>query len=288
MKTTILFVALATMMCTGIQAQIPEATTDERVELLSIVFRLAGAEEYNNQGIAFYDNRVDSLFAPFKEHALIKYAAQIRRERSIGYDAVMSFAILTEIKDGKIAFIKNVTDGSLESRWTKKTAKQFLKLLNDFYKKSQFHDFYLSQQPLYRLAGERFGDILAKVDFNWFEKFYGKKVNGKFHLILSMCNGYGNYGPKVEYQDGTEDIFAIIGLWGKDSLGYPVYSTRILETVIHEYNHSYCNPLIDEFYPQMEAQAKKKFRTGQTKNERTGIRTSANYDAGNSGAGFGD
>jgi hypothetical protein len=256
MKKVTSFFVFAIIVCNCVQAQTPNAQVDERVELLSIVFRLAGAKEYTSSGVEFYDNRIDSLFSPFKEHELIKYAALIRQVYGIGQNAVMSFAIHIEIKEGEIDFIKNAVDDRLDKRWTQRTARQFLKRLNDFYKKSKFHDFYLSQQSLYLLAEERFENISDKVDFNWFEKFYGKKLNGKFHLILSMCNGGNNYGANIKYKDGTQDIFAIMGLWKVDSSGYPVYASSMQATVIHEYNHFYCNSLIDEFYPQMEAQAK--------------------------------
>ena len=255
MKRILSSVVFTIIICICAQAQVPKPVVDERTELLSVVFRLVGAKEYVNNGVKTYDQMIDSLFAPFKDHELIKYATEIRKTNGIGYDAVMSFAINLEINDGKIDFRKNLSSG-LESRWTEKSAAQFLEYLNDFYTKSKFHEFYLSHKPLYLMAEERFTPLLDNVDFTWFEKFYGKKIDGSFHLILSMCNGGGNYGPNVIHNDGREDLYSIMGLWQVDSLGNPVYPSRMAETVIHEYNHSYCNPLIDEFYPQMEKAVK--------------------------------
>jgi hypothetical protein len=172
----------------------------------------------------------------------------------------MSYAILTQINKGKISFIKDLADNAFEERWTGNSADKFLRLLNDFYKKSNFHKFYQAHQPLYSLANERFGTMLEGIDFNWFEKYYGIKFNGDFHLILSLCNGGGNYGPSVKYKNGTENVYAIMGLWRLDSVGDPIYPYQMEETIIHEYNHSFCNPLIDEFYVQFQEKAESFFR----------------------------
>ena len=255
MKRILSSVVFTIIICICAQAQAPKPVVDERIELLSIVFRLAGSKEYVNKGVKTYDEMIDSLFTPFKKHDLIKYAIRVHRINSISYDAVMSFAINIEINDGKIDFRKNLSSG-LDRRWTKKTAAQFLEYLNDFYTKSKFHEFYLSQKPLYLMAEERFTPLLDNVDFAWFEKFYGKKMGGNFHLILSMCNGTGNYGPSVIHNDGREDPYSIMGLWQVDKQGNPAYPSRVVETVIHEYNHPYSNPLIDEFYPQIEKAVK--------------------------------
>jgi hypothetical protein len=204
-----------------------------------------------------YSRDIDSYFASFKEHDVIKYAVEIREKYGIGYDAVISFAVHIEIKNGTISFIENVVDNSLERRWTKETATDFLNLLNDFYTETAFHQFYTTHQVLYTTAQERFEAMLdsTEVDFNWFEKFYGNNPTGSFNLILIMCNAGGNYGPHIEYTNGTKNIYAVMGLSVVDSAGYPMYYPRIKDVIIHEYNHSFCNPLIDEFYTQMAEKA---------------------------------
>ena len=234
------------------QNLIVQPKVDERTELLSIIFRLAGAKEYINDNVASYSKEIDDFFAPFKEHEAIKFAKKVRNEQSVCYDAVMSFAIDVEITDS-IRLRPNLSLSSIDKRWGQENVIKFIKLLNQFYFDTKFKDFFLKHSELYKIAEDRFSKILEKVDFNWFEKFYGEMPKGKFNLILSIPNGNGNYGPKAIFNDGKEELYAIIGSCGEDSSGQPSYSERVIPTVIHEYNHSFCNPLIDSNYSAMQS-----------------------------------
>ena len=231
---------------------------DERVELMSIVFRLAEAEEYVNNDLLYHSEEVDDYFFEYKDHPIVGYTQEIRALRGIGYDAVMSFAAHIKI-DGTITFIDNVQENSLESRWTKENADTFLKHLNDFYTTSRFNDFFNSYADFYQKAETNFTKVLNMVDFSWFEKFYGVKATGEYSLIISMLNGGNNYGATVKHLNGDNHIYAMIGSWRTDSLGYPDYSDNVLSLIIHEYNHSFCNPLIDKYYKKMQKNAEKSF-----------------------------
>ena len=70
---------------------------DERTELLSIVFRLAGSEEYVNNAIPGYVKDIDTWFAPYKEGDVIKYAQKLGKTNGDSFDAVMSMAGKGEI-----------------------------------------------------------------------------------------------------------------------------------------------------------------------------------------------
>jgi hypothetical protein len=243
----LLFIATLTFSQTTVQPKV-----DERTELLSIVFRLAGASEYVNNNIPTYSNDIDNYFTAFKNHEAILYAQKVRKENGVGYDAVMSLAVLLEISDS-VRINPNVSLSTLDNRWTTDKANTFTRLLNQFYFDTKFKDFFLLHKPLYKIAEDKFSVILNKVDFGWFEKFYGEKPKGNFNLILSIPNGGGNYGPKVILNDGREDLFAIIGSCLADSLGLPFYSDGVRSIVVHEYNHSFCNPLMLDNFPAMQA-----------------------------------
>ncbi|MDH6356139.1 hypothetical protein M2132_002502, partial [Dysgonomonas sp. PH5-45] len=260
MKTLLLTLCLS--MCSvclfAQNNQVVKPKVDERMELLSTVFRLAGASEYVANDLKQYTEQVDNYFSPHRNHPIIAYAQEIRKNHGIGYDAVMSFAQQIEI-DGTISFIENRVDGSLESRWTDESADTFLKLLNDFYKESRFHDFFVSNKGLYEKAENNFSLILNAIDFSWFENFYGVKRPESYKLVISMLNGGSNYGGTVNKKDGSGNIYAVIGSWSTDSVGTPVYSPRITSIIIHEYNHSYCNPLIAKYYDDMADNAETAF-----------------------------
>ena len=238
--------------------QVPaiQPKVDERMELLSIVFRIAGADEYINNQLTGYTKEIDSFFAPYKNCELINFTRKLRHINGVSFDAVMSMAASIEFNGG-IRFKENLSDASLDKRWGKNDAEKFLQQLNRFYKESNFHEFFVNHLPLFTAATTNFSQLLRQVDFTWFQTFYGGILNGNFNLVVSLTNGGSNYGVKARFKDGKEELYAIIGTWKTDNLGQPVYTNDVIATIIHEYNHSFCNPLIDDFFSEMEPAAVK-------------------------------
>ncbi|HOZ14340.1 MAG TPA: DUF4932 domain-containing protein [Tenuifilaceae bacterium] len=227
---------------------------DERTELLGIVFRLAEADEYINNTLPSYSKEINEYFANFKNHNVVKFAEKLRAKRGVSYNAVMSMAINIEITDS-IRFLPNASIDNLDSRWGTKNAKTFLIYLNQFYRESNFHQFFQNHSAIYSIATENFNHLLKELDTRWFEDFYGVKTSEEPNIIVSLTN-IGNYGPKITYNNGSENIYAIMGIWEIDSLGNPIFSKSVLSVLVHELNHSFCNPLIDKYYHYFQKEVK--------------------------------
>ena len=265
----VLFCAIA------VKAQMPVVPyVDERTELVSIVFRLAGAKEYVADNLKDYMNDIDTYFAAHKNHKVIKLAQNLRSQYGVSYDAVMSMATHIEIVNQKIKIKGNIKQGSIERRWTEDNIIKFVKLLNQFYKESKFPIFFEQHQDLYQKATSNFNKILENVDFGWFVNFYGEQNKNNFSLIISLVNGPSNYGSTVSYTNKPEDIYAIIGTWASNESGEPIYPAQVIGTVIHEFSHSFCNGLIEEFYTQLEEQGKAFFAFVKEKMTRQAYGTS--------------
>lgn len=232
---------------------------DERVELLSIVFRLAGADEYLNNSMENYTKSIDEYFKPYANDEVIVYAKKLRKKRAVAYDAVMSMAIHIEITNGCIKLIENVIENNIDDRWGKHSEK-FVEQLNKFYQKSNFHKFFLSNKDLYSIAENRFSEISKTMDVPWFKSFFGQSPNGTYNIVLSLVN-MGNYGPKIDYQNGKTDIYSIICAWETDSLALPVYSSNVTNTIVHEFCHSFCNPLGEKYFADMRTVADDFYKT---------------------------
>lgn len=236
----------------------PIPKVDERTELLSIVFQLAGAQEYSNTRVPEYAADINTYFEPYKNHELIQWIPELREKYHIAFDAVASYSIRLKIENGKIYFQDNIDLGDIDFRWEKDIAREFLVKLNKFYTDSNFADFFKKHKSLYSIAEKNFKETLDLIDFTWFERYYGTKPEGNFHLIISITNGMGNYGPNIEYSTGQRDIYAIIGTWNLDSTGNPIYPDEdYLDLIVHEFNHSFCNHLVEEFYSEIENAATK-------------------------------
>lgn len=223
------------------------AKVDPRVELLSITFRLADAEEFKGEDFKNYVNDINTYFAAYKNHELISFIKEIRNEQGIGYDAVAKMAVHLTYPELKpiLPFSENIP----EKRWGThlKNTAHFITLLQKFHKESNFQKFYSEHQSLYNIAEDRFNqNVLNEIDINWYPEFYGKVPNEKFTIILGM--GFtGNFGVKLQAPKQQEIVYSILGAWDFDQEGKPLYTTEngYTETIVHEFNHSFVNYLQD-------------------------------------------
>jgi hypothetical protein len=194
-----------------------------------------------------YTTDIDRYFAPYKNRAAVTTAAKLAKDRDVGFDAVMAMAVhLTPPPD--LAPIIPFSDRVPEGRWGKENATAFVSLLGDFYRDTNFRAFFAAHHELYDLAESRFALLLGQLDLGWYKRFYGTMPNGRFNLILGMNNGGANYGPKVVFPDGREELFAIIGAATRDDAGRPTFDSHsgYLSTIIHEFNHSFINFVVHE------------------------------------------
>lgn len=155
---------------------------------MSIIARLAGYEEYVNNGFKLYADDVDSYFGKYKQHPAVQFAAKIRRSNGIAFDAVMKMAVHLNPPPAltpRVAFTDQVPD----PRWGKGTAEEFAKLLQQFYKDADCERFFQSHADMYRTAEQRFQSLASKVDFDWFRRFYGELPRGTFNLYIGLLNG---------------------------------------------------------------------------------------------------
>jgi len=224
---------------------------DERVELVSIVFRLAGSEEYNSEQYKMYTNDIHQHFDPFKEHPLIAFTKKLIKENHVGYDAVMSIAIALN-QPPLLTPLVPFTNEVVDARWGKDNANKFALLLQRFYKDAGCKAFFKDHRKMYAILINRFMKT-SKVNVQWFESFYGKHPDNQFKIIIAVGNGAGNYGKKIRVPGKTEQVYAIIGTWKMDSTGFPIYpKEEIMPTIIHEFNHSFANKLVETNEKQFE------------------------------------
>ena len=229
---------------------------------MSLVFRLAGSPEYNmDNSDSPYAEDVEKWFGKFRQHPAIRKAREMRRDHGVGYDGVMAIAIRIE----GIAGLREVVpldspDAGLDSRWPEKDARDFLEQVRSFVKEADFAGFIAAHQPLYAAAAERMNDVLERQRIQeWFDSFFGAKPASRFELVLGLLNGGGNYGPSMRYPDGREVFFAIIGCGRFDKDGVPVFSDEVVPTIVHEFCHSYTNPLTDKFLDRLKPAGERLF-----------------------------
>jgi hypothetical protein len=189
---------------------------DQRIERLSIVFPLAANSEYNMSPLSGYTLDIDSHFSTYKNHSAVLLAETLADKNGVGFDAVMAMAVhLTP--PPALSPIVPFTDEIPDPRWSKSNGILFRQALHDFYRDANSEEFFL-HRARYRLAENRFHAVLGGLDRDWYKNFYGKAPKGNFNVVLGMNNGGGNYGPKVIFANGHEELYAIIGCWSSDEM----------------------------------------------------------------------
>lgn len=231
---------------------------DPRVELMSIIFRLAGNPEYCSGKVDSYTSDVEKHFGQFPTHPAVKLAQKMREEHSVSYDACMSMAVhLTDTEECEERVPFDPWPENLDRRWTLDNAREFLAATRQFVKDTSFNEFITTHHSLYETTQLRMTDCLEKnAHMEWFDEYFGARPEANFTVALGLLNGPGNYGVRCRTADGKEELYCILGVWMTDDKGLPVFDRSVIETVVHEFCHSYVNPLTAKYKTEIEKYTK--------------------------------
>jgi hypothetical protein len=230
-----------------------KVAVDPRVELLSVIFRLAGNPEYSRGRVASYVDDVEEHFGRFRDHPAVQLAAQLRRTRGVSYDACMSMAVhLDDAYDPKVPL--DPLPDTLDGRWGVEGANRFVDEAKRFVEDTSFCDFLEEHRPLFALAESRMQQVLDEhAHLDWFDVFFGRRPQATFKFALGMLNGGSCYGARCRTPGGSEQLYCILGVWKTDGEGVPSFESGMLGTVIHEFCHSYTNAIVDRHASELEA-----------------------------------
>jgi len=237
----IILVTLNFQACAQEKVLLEKPKVDEKIELLSIVFRLAEKQEYSNKSFKLYVDRIEQYFEKYKNHELIQFTKSIISENGISFDGPMWMAVHL---DDNLKLLTDVKDvWQLDPRWTKENVDKFVPLLQKFYKDTEFDKFFTDNADLYDEAIKRFTPIYEQVNLNWLFSFLGKEPKEKFVIKIGFGIGGNCYGVNLDYTNGNRKVYAIIGAGMFDNAGFPEFSVIYdLPIVIHEF----CHPFVDK------------------------------------------
>jgi KaiC/GvpD/RAD55 family RecA-like ATPase len=226
-------------------AQELRAEVDPRVELMSILFRLAGNPEYNQCRVPLYDQAIDGYFAPYRDHE----AVQLARSLGIGFEAPMKIAAY--VRDAQTLAERVPFDRPsvhLFEKWDAGKARAFLSAARRFAAETNFEAFLNSQQPLYEATNDRLQAFLRdKGDPGWFIRFFGPPGPAAFVIVPGLANGAPSYAARVIDESGAQEIYAIPGVSKVDAGGLPVFDSDWGVTMAHEIADTYASPAINKF-----------------------------------------
>lgn len=89
-------------------------------------------------------------------------------------------------------------------------------------------------------------NVMPYFNQSWYSKFYGTQPTNRYRVIIGFTNGGGNYGPKRQLPGLPEEVFAIAGCYLNPQTGKAFENgLDYASTLIHEFNHSFVNPLLE-------------------------------------------
>lgn len=241
-RTIVLLLSLLISYTTWAQISV---ITDERVELTSAVFRLAGIPEYTDGEVVPYNAAIDEQFEDYKNNALFEYIRKLRNEDRLGYASVAASAFYITIQDGKVSVdpTRDISDLTGKGKqWASDSKfRKYVRLLNNFYQESNFAQFYNSQAQAYSEQIEKAATLFDNINGEWFANFYGVEFVAP-RVYIALGNGKHNYF--VNGVDGSYDI--VLG-----AKRYYLIDT-LLPVIIHEICHKHSNPITDAMYSDIE------------------------------------
>lgn len=237
-------------------AQSIKVKVDPRVELCSVVCHLAGYPEYNRVFHQAYAKEIASYFKIFRNHKTVQLARQLRKDSSISYNAPMDIAV--HMNSDFTALKKTLPTPQMDQRWNDKTANDFINALREFAQHTDFVKFLQKHKNLYNTVSARLQQTLNNYcDHDWVLDFFNTKAT-PFHVVVNILGGPMNYATR--YQDDTLHVYSIVGVWTIDQSGQATFPQSVVPTIIHEFCHTYVNPIVDQHQNQLQKPAQKLFR----------------------------
>jgi len=164
---------------------------DPRVELISIIYRLAGNPEYSRCLVPGYAKDLDAQFASVREHPVVLLARKLRSSRGVSYDAPMSLAVhLKDADNLELRVPLQPWPDGVDQRWRAEDIHEFLAQARDFAAASKFKEFLQAQAALYQQTGEALQTLALETGhLEWFNTFFGERPSARFHLVPALVNG---------------------------------------------------------------------------------------------------
>ena len=223
-----------------------EISVNPTIELFSVIHHLAGDGQYNENLLPNYNEQVDRHFEQVKNHPAIKYAKECSTLYRINGDAPMALAIyIGQPPQLEPEMDLSAFPNDFDPRWDSTLVSNYLEQARAFALESEFMEFYHSQQAFHTASIKSLTKMVFKENIvEWFFHFFGYDPD-HFRITVALLNGSCNYGYHKALPDGSYESVCLLGARDPKWIsGTPTYTKKhFLPVIIHEFCHSYINPL---------------------------------------------
>lgn len=232
---------------------------DERIETL---YSVAFLNDYfligEHQNL--YKQKLDKNLQPLKKHKAVQLFDSLSKKYNFSYyrtvEWVLLFSDFPEFKK-----IKEKTDKYETVPKSKEyLLENFREELIKFNQDTLFQSYLNEIKPLNKkiISQIKKSETLNELP-TYLENFYGKKLNS-YNLILSPLLHSGGFNSETINQNGEKEVYALIGPNGEIDF-VPYFDKSYLETdlILHEFGHSFVNPLMEKHEKAIESLKPKYF-----------------------------
>ena len=252
---------LLSLLAISATAQI-KSEVSETVELMGILSRTAGFQEFSNDLAGQYSKYTEAWFAQYREHPTVTYYKELRAKNGIAYDRVTNMAVHLETEKGKVKLVGNRDE--LTGGWKDVDLDDFIRRLNKFYTDTRFHDFFEQHRTFYNDFLQAYDKNIIPIKPEWYGQFYnGAAPAEQFRIIIGFTYGTTNNGASRQLPGQAREVFAVCGYCINSQTGRPNFDSSL---PLHEFNHSFVNPLLEkaENEKTMQEAGQKLFQRSQS------------------------
>jgi hypothetical protein len=225
---------------------------DPRIELISIIFHLAGSTEYTSFDTP-YRRAVDAHFAPLSDHEAVTATRELRAHFQISHNAPVSLAVYLDRDCFEPLVALDAAKADLDVRWRDVPLSDYLAKVRRFAEESQFRAFFAGQQSYIAAVEARFAQTIAEHRvLPWFESLLGQPAATTFVLVPGLLTGDWNYEAMAHDGHGQK-VYEVVELERVDVNGVPMPTGLTTTLIVHEIAHSYVNPLIDRHRDELSS-----------------------------------
>lgn len=240
---SIYLLACGVLLSTSLEAQQLRIGVDLRIELFAILFKLAGAGEFNQNNYKQYQADIERHFGPFRNHEAVALARELHDQHGVAFAAVMAIPI--RLSDPPELRERVPFDSTGGWRPSPSRARQFVEAVRRFAADTRAAEFFANHRVLYDSANARLRRPIDRLaDLEWESKFFGVPPDRDFVVVPMLANSETSFAQCLQPPDASRlECYSILGHHATDAAGLPLYDDGFVGTLVHESGHGYINPL---------------------------------------------
>lgn len=257
-KSLLLAVCLLVGTVSGQNDSTFTVKVDARMELVAIVGEIAGFREYSFAHNKAYADAVSKHFGPHADHPVVAFTRKMRTNYRIGSYDLAAIAVALE-QPPTLSRRTPVSEIGF-AKMNEEVVDEFLRLLRDFHRESDFDSFFKQQEPFYKILTKECSALYEGIDISWFPAFYGDPAPRNFIVIQALGNAGIGYSSMVSLPGKPAEIYSIVSTPLVDENGnFRIRPGGDVERTVHEFSHSYVNGLVLKYGNGMSVAARPLF-----------------------------